>query len=653
MTYKLLFDTNGHQYGTLNIPDVYDGEITFTFPSLGKDGHILGGWIVSENGDPMHKGYPGETYTAFESDLLVEAIWLEQISQTVYNTNPAIYADGEKATFDKQLDNGWNFKNSTQNSKINWYFYDPQNELVLGSKIKDLKSVYAIVKLYKVQDLPYFSTYSVPVSSGTWYQSRWTYHQNQAIISNLNPNDTVVLYYGEKPPIYEFPLIELPILESYTVGTKNPEEIILSTTLQTSSSEQVNDYSFTLIEFGYILNQKIIQIKTEVQKFMVNFYSENEVYLTREVYLEELVSKPDLNPSKAGHIFAGWFQGGPNDFQKEWNFSSPVVSNMSLYAKFDFIEEITITFNGNGNTSGSAPNSLKGNPNNRFTITETTTLKKKGFTFIGYSLNQDGSGIIYNPGQSYSFKNSVTLYAIYKPPTVVLNPCFSEYSSSKRSKPWQDGTKSIDTGFNFLHPYEFNKDVAQMIAKGLELKGIRVVNVGQERRNLTPFQKSQIASNANPNLVISLSLSEIMPHQNFTRTFTPARLAPSSSGLEIYYRNIKYTIGSNPLNLIYTEGFRFSQILQPIITKKTNRRVVKYRDISVSRNYHEYKYLNHEAPFSSGLRNRNSFRVPFVEIRGGCQTLLEDSKLINSKSYRQIFADSIIESILKFFEIDI
>jgi len=97
-------------------------------------------------------------------------------------------------------------------------------------------------------------------------------------------------------------------------------------------------------------------------------------------------------------------------------------ANVTLYAKWTTNPTHTVTYNGNGNTSGTAPS----DPNNYEqgeTVTvlgNTGTLVKTGSTFSGWNTAANGSGTTYTQGQTFAMGSAnVTLYAIW-----TVNPTY-------------------------------------------------------------------------------------------------------------------------------------------------------------------------------------------------------------------------------------
>lgn len=89
------------------------------------------------------------------------------------------------------------------------------------------------------------------------------------------------------------------------------------------------------------------------------------------------------------------------------------AADITLYAKWRQKEDVVITYEANGATSGTAPSPSKGcDPEETDEeIASQGTLEKTDMTFIGWNTEADGSGEAYQPGDRYKGEVSITLYA--------------------------------------------------------------------------------------------------------------------------------------------------------------------------------------------------------------------------------------------------
>ena len=131
--------------------------------------------------------------------------------------------------------------------------------------------------------------------------------------------------------------------------------------------------------------------------------------------LEGEVATQPADPSRSGFHFVGWtLDGAPYDF------STPVTGPLTLLAQWapDQSETATytVTYQGNGNTGGLAPVDtsspyLEGSV---VTVLGKGTLVKSGYVFKGWATSAGGP-VVFAPGQQFTIKSDVTLYAVWAP----------------------------------------------------------------------------------------------------------------------------------------------------------------------------------------------------------------------------------------------
>ncbi len=115
-------------------------------------------------------------------------------------------------------------------------------------------------------------------------------------------------------------------------------------------------------------------------------------------------------PAKTGYTFGGWYTN--EGLTSAATAGATLSANADLYAKW--IPTYTVTYNGNGNTGGTAPTDASSPYASGSTVTvlgNTGSLVKTGYTFDGWNTVADGSGIGYAAGGTFNISANTTLYA--------------------------------------------------------------------------------------------------------------------------------------------------------------------------------------------------------------------------------------------------
>ncbi|MCL1880633.1 MAG: InlB B-repeat-containing protein, partial [Oscillospiraceae bacterium] len=123
---------------------------------------------------------------------------------------------------------------------------------------------------------------------------------------------------------------------------------------------------------------------------------------------------PQNNIWRARYVFSGWEAPSGNIFQPGRSVNIAMgTSALTFTAVWE--SGITITFNGNGHTSGSVPARRAHTLPASITIPDQGTLRRTGHEFVGW--RSSSSGNILQPGQTGTWNNTreATLTAVWVP----------------------------------------------------------------------------------------------------------------------------------------------------------------------------------------------------------------------------------------------
>ena len=125
--------------------------------------------------------------------------------------------------------------------------------------------------------------------------------------------------------------------------------------------------------------------------------------------------------AKTGYTFSGWntaADGSGTSYSQGNTFT--INANTTLYANWTPVvpTTYTVTYNGNTNTSGTAPIDVSSpyTPGSTVTVLGNLgSLDKTGYAFSGWNTAADGSGTSYFKGNTFTINANTTLYANFEP----------------------------------------------------------------------------------------------------------------------------------------------------------------------------------------------------------------------------------------------
>jgi len=103
-----------------------------------------------------------------------------------------------------------------------------------------------------------------------------------------------------------------------------------------------------------------------------------DTFSTVDVLDGKTVARPATDPTKEGYTFVGWFKN--TALTQEWDFTTPITSNKTIYAKFTANATYTVSFNTNGGSSIASQTIVDGGKATEPASEPTKT----GYTFGGY-----------------------------------------------------------------------------------------------------------------------------------------------------------------------------------------------------------------------------------------------------------------------------
>ena len=181
-----------------------------------------------------------------------------------------------------------------------------------------------------------------------------------------------------------------------------------------------------LYDFNSPVTKDIVLVAKWGVKCTVVFYdSDGDTTLGIEPQVIDFYSKatePET-PKKAGYTFIRWVDRD----RAPYNFARPVYdTSLDLIAVWE-ANEYTVTYDANGSGDSSLLPTATYTYGDSITmpgLPSSTRFSKVGCIFTGWSLNADGSGDVYKPGETVKGQpNNMTLYAVW------TDPGYQEYST--------------------------------------------------------------------------------------------------------------------------------------------------------------------------------------------------------------------------------
>lgn len=161
-----------------------------------------------------------------------------------------------------------------------------------------------------------------------------------------------------------------------------------------TDQECTQKYDFSSpVNADITLYAKWTTILPEVKNYTVTFDSKGGSAVDSQTVKDNSSASRPADPTRNGYTLDGWFSD--ESFQMTYDFSSPVHSDLTLYAKWTAIT-YTVSFNSEGGTSIESQAVVYQNA-----AVKPADPVRSGYSFKGWYLNE-------SYGASYDFSNKVT-----------------------------------------------------------------------------------------------------------------------------------------------------------------------------------------------------------------------------------------------------
>ena len=186
------------------------------------------------------------------------------------------------------------------------------------------------------------------------------------------------------------------------------------------------EYHISVIDISYnnyVLFEDDVITKDEyipaINTYTVTFVTDGGSEIPSQVVNHgDTVVKPD-DPTKDNYSFMGWFTD--SNLTSEYDFSAPILSDLYLYAKWEELPKVTISFEANGGTGEMETDYQY--LGKEYILPECTFTAPTNYVFDCWQLASNATN--YNPGDSYLIEAvaSITFIAVWaEAATVELYP---------------------------------------------------------------------------------------------------------------------------------------------------------------------------------------------------------------------------------------
>ncbi|MCD7947998.1 MAG: InlB B-repeat-containing protein [Oscillospiraceae bacterium] len=140
-----------------------------------------------------------------------------------------------------------------------------------------------------------------------------------------------------------------------------------------------------------------------------------------------ILTPEEIGISRPGYTFVGW-NTQPNGTGTAYQPGDTVVltENLILYAQWvTVLGPYDVLYEANGGTGIFVDTGIPGGTIYTILTPEATVISRPGYVFTGWNTQPDGSGITYQPGNTVTINENLTLYAQWTPMMVAFHVIYN------------------------------------------------------------------------------------------------------------------------------------------------------------------------------------------------------------------------------------
>ena len=268
--------------------------------------------------------------------------------------------------------------------------------------------------------------------------------------------------------------------------------------------------------------------------------------------------------TKTKYLFVGWAESanGAVKYTDGATYTMGTNTSYTLYAVWT-LNENEITFNGNGNTSGSMPNQTVYNNGNK--VLNENAFAKTGYHFIGWAESTDGA-VKYENGTTTTFvqKENYTLYAKWEANlnTLTFNGNGATGGATSSMQIRSDASATLNsngftkTGYTFIGWAESANGAVKYTNGASYVMGLNesyiIYAVWQENVNGLNFDGNGNTSGSMTAIELKTGETKAIPSNSFVKAgYHFIGWAENKDGEVVYNDGANYTMGTNSQYTLY------------------------------------------------------------------------------------------------------